>query len=130
MPMDTTLPHYPSSFESCKKVLIISFYFFLENAHRKIVETSTTLFLEVQMGFGYKYFTVNHSENFVDPITGSHTNTVERSWREVRFHVPRYSKTESILRRTWQNFNSNGDIWISQSGSRSKKCSYIDVIVT
>lgn len=32
----------------------------------------------------YQHFVVNHSENFVDPDTGCHTQSVERMWREVK----------------------------------------------
>lgn len=32
----------------------------------------------------YKHETVNHSENFVDPITKAHTNKVERLWLELK----------------------------------------------
>ena len=30
----------------------------------------------------------------MDPTTGAHINTIERQWREVRAHVPRYGKTK------------------------------------
>lgn len=33
---------------------------------------------------GHKHLTVNHSENFVDPITGCHTNTIESTWWSVK----------------------------------------------
>ena len=33
---------------------------------------------------GYEHLTVNHTYNFVDPDTGAHTNTIERSWRSAK----------------------------------------------
>ena len=37
---------------------------------------------------GFVHYTVNHSLNFVDPVTGAHTNGIERRWREVKKLVP------------------------------------------
>ena len=31
----------------------------------------------------YVHLMVNHSENFVDPYTGAHNNTIEGLWRQV-----------------------------------------------
>lgn len=42
---------------------------------------------------GYRHLTVNHSVNFVvpgDPET--HTNTIERLWREIKSKVPLYGR--------------------------------------
>ncbi|KAB0801581.1 hypothetical protein PPYR_03767, partial [Photinus pyralis] len=41
---------------------------------------------------GFRLLTVNHSYVFVDPETGSHTQNIERLWRDVRGGVPRYGR--------------------------------------
>ena len=45
---------------------------------------------------GYTHKKVNHSQNFVDPNTGSHTQNVERMWREVKRVKKRYEGINSI----------------------------------
>ncbi|KAJ8932577.1 hypothetical protein NQ314_014568 [Rhamnusium bicolor] len=46
----------------------------------------------------YSHLTVNHSVNFVDPHTGTHTQNVERMWLEVRKLVPRFGRKKNTLR--------------------------------
>jgi hypothetical protein len=39
-------------------------------------------------GMGYTHFKVNHSENYVDPDTGAHTNTIEGKWNNLKKRYP------------------------------------------
>ena len=48
--------------------------------------------------YGYVHFTVNHSENYVDPVTGATTNHVESVWQKLKVaHVKRYGTARSTL---------------------------------
>lgn len=42
---------------------------------------------------GYIHVMVNHSENFIDPFTGSHTNTIEEVWSQVKKKLKAMSGT-------------------------------------
>ena len=41
---------------------------------------------------GFEYHRVNHSLHFVEPETGTHTQNIERLWRDAKDNVPRYGR--------------------------------------
>jgi hypothetical protein len=42
----------------------------------------------------YTHRTVNHIIHFVDPDTEDHTNTIESTWRTVKFFLGQYHRGE------------------------------------
>ncbi|XP_070155171.1 uncharacterized protein [Polyergus mexicanus] len=67
--------------------------------HRRIAP-GTTIYSDCWRAYfnlkneGFNHFMVNHSENFVHPITGVHTQNIERLWRDMRGGIPRYGTRE------------------------------------
>ena len=62
---------------------------------------------------GYTHLTVNHSQNFVDPITGANTQTIESHWSHAKQRNKRQRGThrhmvESYLCEwMWRQRNKN-----------------------
>ena len=43
------------------------------------------------------HFQVNHSQNYVDPINGAHTNTIEGNWNGIKMNIPYRSRTKERI---------------------------------
>jgi transposase-like protein len=66
---------------------------------------------------GYTHMTVNHSENFVDPETGTCTNTIEGNWSTLKKRVPIRKRTYELITSSLNEFMfermESVDIWTS-----------------
>ncbi|KAG0442415.1 hypothetical protein DMUE_0281 [Dictyocoela muelleri] len=62
---------------------------------------------------GYQHKTVNHSENFVDPESNCHTNTIEANWSSLKRGIPislrRRKYINAFLLRYMLIRNNKGD---------------------
>jgi transposase-like protein len=66
---------------------------------------------------GVIHGTVNHSQNFVDPNTGVHTNTIEGYWNGLKLQIPsrnrsKKSITNCLLECIWRKRNKD-NLWTS-----------------
>lgn len=60
---------------------------------------------------GYVHLRVNHSETFVDDVSGACTNTIEGTWSAVKRMVPIRNRTEDCGDNLWEF------IWRRRAGS-------------
>jgi transposase-like protein len=72
-------------------------------------------YMEIENILNMTHNTVNHSQNFVDPNTGTHTNTIEGLWNGIKLRIsPRNRNKDTIedhlLEFVWRKKNKN-DIW-------------------
>jgi len=59
--------------------------------------------------------TVNHSQNFINPEDGTHTNTIEGTWNGIKMKVPsrkrcREGMDEHLLEFIWRRKNE-ANLW-------------------
>lgn len=89
---------------------------------KKYVKKGTTIYTDSWKGYnnlkniGYKHKTVNHKENFKDPITNVHTNNIEGTWNGLKQSIiPRNRNKKYILLHLreyqWRRKNREYNIW-------------------
>jgi transposase-like protein len=96
----------------------------LFNTIKKYVKKGTIVYTDCWKGYlnlenilKQKHFTVNHSENFVDPITGVHTNSIEGTWNGIKFNISPRNRVKHkislhLLEYIWRKQNKQ-HLWKS-----------------
>jgi len=90
---------------------------------KRYVKPGTTIYTDCWKGYnnlkniGYIHKTVNHSKNFVDPITKAHTQTIEGTWSYLKRSIlPRHRNNKNIMIHLkefqWRRKNRKNNLWI------------------
>ena len=58
--------------------------------------------------YGYVHGTVNHSQHFVDPVTGVHMNSIEGTWTHAKKKLKNHGTSKDLLGRIWQSTYGGG----------------------
>ncbi|KAL7864539.1 hypothetical protein AOLI_G00159590 [Acnodon oligacanthus] len=67
---------------------------------------------------GYRHLSVNHREHFVDPLTGCHTQHIERAWQTIKRHVSRYRGNKTSKRLKDHLRFIQWDYWLGRRRSK------------
>lgn len=74
------------------------------------------------------HHTVNHSQHFVDPATGVHTNTIEGTWHGIKYNVPqRHKSKEYTPGHLWEFMwrrQHEGQLWNRLLRACIARCRY------
>lgn len=73
---------------------------------------------------GYTHFTVNHSENFVNPVTNQHTQIIECLWGHAKFKIMR-----AMRGTTEQNLQGHlAEFWYRSTLEKKGKLVFRDIL--
>jgi transposase-like protein len=94
----------------------------LEDVIRRYVRPGSIIHTDMWRGYSqlgsdgiFSHSVVNHSENFKDPVTGVHTNTIEGTWNGLKMQIKPRNRTKGEIEYhlwefIWRKVNRNG-LW-------------------